>query len=79
MTQYQKISKKIDYLEKIDLECGDELVVPVPPVQFSSFDAPERTLAPQLGADTAEILKVIGYSDETIARMLEEGAAVQHE
>ena len=65
--------------EKIDLECGDELVVPVPPVRFSSFDAPERTLAPQLGANTAEILKVIGYSDEAIARMLEAGAAVQHE
>ena len=77
-TLYDEQAWANGYFEKINLECGDELVVPAPPVQFSSFDAPERTLAPQLGADTAKILRVIGYSDEAIARMLEAGAAVQH-
>lgn len=67
-----------NYLEKITLECGDELIIPAPPVQFAGFDAPERKLAPHLGQHTAEILKVLGYNDEQIEKMLEAGAAKQH-
>ncbi|MCQ2558618.1 MAG: CoA transferase [Oscillospiraceae bacterium] len=67
-----------NYLEKITLENGSELTVPTSPVQFGSFGAPEHKLAPHLGADTAEILRSIGYSEEAIERMLEAGAAVQH-
>jgi len=66
------------YLEKITLECGDELIIPAPPVQFAGFDAPERKLAPHLGADTAEVLRSLGYSEKAVEKMLEAGAACQH-
>ena len=68
-----------DYLRKITLENGDELTVPAPPVSFGSFKADAPTLAPHLGADSRDILRSLGYSDEKIDAMRSVGAVNTHE
>lgn len=68
-----------DYLRKITLENGDELTIPAPPVSFGSFKADAPTLAPHLGADSRDILRSLGYSDEKIDAMRSVGAVNTHE
>ena len=41
------------------------------PVQFAEAGFPEMKKAPLLGADTAEVLKECGVSDERIEELLE--------
>jgi crotonobetainyl-CoA:carnitine CoA-transferase CaiB-like acyl-CoA transferase len=55
-----------NFLAKITLQNGDELVVPRVPVQFGSCEAPDLSLAPDLGVDAVEILTEIGYSKAQI-------------
>lgn len=57
-----------DYLTKITLENGDDLVVPRVPIQFGSEEAPAKQhLAPALGSDTADVFRSLGYSEDQIA------------
>jgi len=59
-----------DFLAKVNLQNGDELVVPRVPIQFGSSEAPALSLAPDLGVDTEEILSGIGYTKTQIDAFL---------
>ena len=66
-----------DMLVKMTTEGGDELTIANIPVRFENHGLIEKIeAARQLGEDTVEILKGIGYSDEAIASLLESKAAV---
>ena len=67
------------YLKKITLENGDELTIPATPISFGSFKPDKTTLTPHLGADSREILRELGYSDEKIDAMRDAGAVNTHE
>jgi len=58
-----------DYLREITLENGHKTVMPTSPIQFESVPEREFNLAPQLGADSVDVLKDIGYSDAEIEAM----------
>lgn len=47
--------------------------IPRSPVSFAEAGIPETDLPPLTGADTAEVLKTYGYSDEQIAEMAAAG------
>ncbi|MDL2302198.1 CoA transferase [Lachnospiraceae bacterium OttesenSCG-928-D06] len=61
------------YLQKIQLENGSEVVVPTPPIQFMHAETAEFKLAPQIGGNSVEILNSMGYSQDDIDKMLEDG------
>ena len=63
-----------NYLRKINLENGDELIVPTTPVQFDSFPEADFNLLPHLGIHTREVLKSIGSTDEQVDAMVAAGA-----
>ena len=67
-----------NYLRKISLENGDELILPCTPVQFGSFSETDFHLAPHLGADTREVLFSLGYTDEEISEMAAAGSVNTH-
>ena len=58
-----------DYLTRVTLENGDDLVVPRVPVQFGDEEPPAQRIAPALGADTEEVLTGLGYTREQIAAL----------
>ncbi len=68
-----------NYLRKIKLECGEELIVPCTPVQFDSVPEADFNLAPHLGAHTKEVLMSLGYSAEEVDAMNASGAVKQHD
>ena len=68
-----------NYLRKIKLECGEELIVPCTPVQFDSMPEADFNLAPHLGANTKEVLMSLGYSAEEVDAMNASGAVKQHD
>ena len=43
---------------------------------FKEMGLPEYNRGPYLGEQTESILKEYGYSDEEVAKLLEEGAAI---
>ena len=78
---YEKVSNPRDlyrdeqawangYLTKLTLENGSEVVFPTNPIQFDGMQV-EYKLAPQIGADSVDILKSLGYSDAQIVNMKE--------
>ena len=66
------------YLKRVALENGSEVVLPTTPIQFGSMEKTRYDLAPQLGANTNEILTKLGYTDQEIAKLCENGAVLQH-
>lgn len=58
-----------DYLTKITLENGSELIVPRVPIQFGDEAPAQQSPAHHLGQDTAEVLASIGYTEEQIAAL----------
>ena len=67
-----------NYLRKINLENGDELIVPTTPVQFASIPEADFNLLPHLGIHTREVLKSVGYTDEQVDAMVAAGAINTH-
>jgi crotonobetainyl-CoA:carnitine CoA-transferase CaiB-like acyl-CoA transferase len=64
------------FLETNDPELG-RFVLPRPPLLFDGIPATPG-LPPRLGQHTVDVLRECGLSPESIARLLEAGAAVQH-
>ena len=67
------------YLKSITLESGAQVILPTTPVQFGSVSEMKYDLAPLLGANTSEILKANGYSDQEIQTLCDNGAVLQHQ
>ena len=55
---------------------GNKRTLVRPPVMFKEMGLPEYNRGPYLGEQTENILKEYGYSDEEVAKLLEEGAAI---
>lgn len=50
--------------------------IPRPPFEFSSYDRKEFQKSGPIGRDTRKVLKEMGYSEDAIAEMSDEGAIV---
>ena len=64
-----------DYLEKVEFANGNVDIMPSSPLEMDSLGKLKTTPAPAVGANTAEILREVGYSEEEIAAMQASGAA----
>jgi crotonobetainyl-CoA:carnitine CoA-transferase CaiB-like acyl-CoA transferase len=62
------------YLERVSFPNGHEDTVPTSPVQMDSVGTIKMRPAPPCGADTADVLRQLGYSDGQIVEMKENGA-----
>lgn len=62
------------YLENVEFASGNVDVMPSSPIEMDSVGQLKTIPAPTVGADTADIMKTLGYSDGEIARMKETGA-----
>ena len=62
------------FLERVQFENGHEDTVPVSPIEMESVGRITTRPAPPCGADTAELLRSLGYTDGQIAEMEECGA-----
>lgn len=62
------------YLEHVEFANGRVDVMPSSPIEMDSIGPLKTTPAPEIGADTAEILRSLGYSDEDITRLQSAGA-----
>lgn len=58
--------------ERIDVN-GDSTSIIRPPVSFSEQSSPIRLLPPKLGEHSHDVLRELGYDDETINTLAEEG------
>ena len=63
-----------DYLEKVEFANGNVDIMPSSPLEMASLGKLKTTPAPAIGANTAEILREVGYSEEEIAAMQASGA-----
>lgn len=66
-----------DELRKMKFPSGNERMIPTNPVRFASQGNPELKISRAQGSDTRAVLKEMGYSDEKIAKLVEEGAAAE--
>ncbi|CAM3151811.1 CaiB/BaiF CoA transferase family protein [Lactiplantibacillus plajomi] len=66
-----------DELRKMKFPSGNERMIPTNPVRFTSQGNPELKISRAQGSDTRAVLKEMGYSDEKIAKLVEEGAAAE--
>ncbi len=64
------------YSSKVEYESRENIYLPMMPFAFSDQEGKERSRAPMKGADTEDILKEYGYSEEEIADLLKEGTAL---
>lgn len=66
------------YLQRVVLENGSCIVLPTTPIKFSNADTKEFHLASQIGGDSVEILKKLGYSQDDIAKLLQQDTVLSH-
>lgn len=52
---------------------GDSYQAPASPIRFNDFDSGPKGAAPKLGADTRSVLNAIGYDDEAIDNLRDQG------
>ena len=64
-----------DYLEKVEFRSGNVDIMPSSPIEMDSLGKLKTTPAPEIGADTAQILKELGYSSEEAEKLIASGAA----
>lgn len=67
------------YLEHVEFPNGNVDVMPASPIEMRSACIPPTRPAPKNGANTVEVLRMVGYSDEQIDAMLASGAAIKAE
>ena len=65
------------YLERITLENGTQAVIPTPPVQFARAQSRPFRLASPIGGDSCQVLRSLGYSEDEVAHLLQQGAITQ--
>ena len=65
-----------DIFYEMQYSNGNKRTLVRPPVMFKEMGLPEYNRGPYLGEQTESILKEYGYSDEEVAKLLEEGAAI---
>lgn len=63
-----------DYLEHVTFRSGNVDVMPRSPLEMDSLGLLHTKTAPGVGADTAQILKDLGYGEEEVAQLCSEGA-----
>lgn len=64
------------FLEKVEFKNGNVDVMPASPIEMESACPPPTKPAPFIGADTEEVLRSIGYTDEEAKALLDSGAAI---
>ena len=62
------------YLERVTFKNGKQKVMPSTPIEMDSVGTVPTKPAPEIGADTREVLKSLGYTAEEIEKMKELGA-----
>ena len=63
-----------DYLEHVTFASGNVNVMPRTPLEMDSVGLVDTKCAPGVGANTAEVLAAVGYTQEEIQQMSQEGA-----
>lgn len=61
------------YVEEFDYGDGEPTKIPVPPMKICGFDRKPFAQEGKVGAQSAEVLKELGYSDEEIEKFRKEG------
>lgn len=64
----------IDGLRKVKYPSGNERVITTTPVRFGNMGNPDAVIAREIGAETADVLKEVGYSQAEIDKMAKDGA-----
>lgn len=64
------------FVEKVAFPSGNTDIMPSSPIEMGCVQTPPTVPAPGVGAHTAEVLESLGYTQEEIQKMLENGAAV---
>lgn len=64
----------IDGLRKVKYPSGNERVITTTPVRFENMGNPDANIARGIGAETEEVLKSLGYTDDQIKAMQKDGA-----
>jgi len=64
-----------DYLEQVEFANGNVDIMPSSPIEMDSLGKLKTTPAPAIGANTEEILRELGYSQEETEKLLRSGAA----
>ncbi|MFD1671780.1 CaiB/BaiF CoA transferase family protein [Agrilactobacillus yilanensis] len=64
---------KNDELREMTFPSGADRMIPTNPVRFESQGNPELKVSRAQGSDTAEVLKELGYSEDTIQKMQADG------
>lgn len=67
------------YLEHVQFRNGNVDIMPSSPIEMKSAEVPPTSPAPALGADTAKILRCLGYSEAQVRAMIASGAAIAAE
>lgn len=62
------------YVEEMEFADGVKAVMPCPPVHFSEFGRRPYISCGTIGEDTDEVLGALGYSEEKISQMRQDGA-----
>ena len=63
-----------NYIETVTFANGRQDVMPTTPIEMESVGSVPTVPAPAIGADTAEILHSLGYTEETIKQLAADGA-----
>ena len=63
-----------NYLENVTSRNGETMVMPACPIEMDSVGPIKTKPAPYIGANTAEVAKSLGYTDQQIAEMIAAGA-----
>ncbi len=67
-----------DYSCKVEYESRENIYLPMVPIKLSCMKAPRRRRAAAKGADTREILKDFGVSEEKAEQMLQAKEAIEY-